>query len=378
MATARTPRVLLRALRPFLTEREWHAPLLSRGVLAISGRDARKLLQGLVTSDVTELDAGPQYTAFLSAQGRLLTDAFLVGGTDGSVLVDTHWATLPDLVKHLKRYKLRSKVEIRDASGEYDVVASNVGGTDGAGAPPPCEGGTWADPRLPLLGTRQLRPLQPNGYPVGGGASSAMVPEELYQTTLALLGVPSHTTWASDALPLEANFELLNAVSFAKGCYLGQELTARTHFRGVVRKRLLPVASARRLARAPAAGVGPEDKILLAALAHLPETELRLAAALFDETAADDESEEAPAAAGAGAVDEGGAADDEAEEEAGARTLRAEDGGGKVGTLRAFEPSMGLGMATVRLEALKKGGSCAVEGGASLVPLRPSWWPENV
>ena len=140
----------------------WHARLTSRGVLVVEGADARKLIQGLVTSDVSLLDkTGPQYTTFLSAQGRVLHDAFLVSGAEGSVLIDAELDAVPALTKHLKRYKLRSKVQVREASEEMEVLAICGGdgaapeaGRDGFGGGAPSEGGEWADPRLPCLGRR--------------------------------------------------------------------------------------------------------------------------------------------------------------------------------------------------------------------------------
>ena len=96
-----------------LLHKTWHAVLPGRGVLALEGRDTRKLLQGLVTSDVTALEEGgqPQHTAFLAHNGRMLFDAFLIPGHDaGSVLVEAEAAAIPALAAHLRRYKLRSKV----------------------------------------------------------------------------------------------------------------------------------------------------------------------------------------------------------------------------------------------------------------------------
>jgi folate-binding protein YgfZ len=440
----------------------WHAALDSRGVLVVEGADARKLLQGLVTSDVTQLDAGPQYTAFLSAQGRMLHDAFLLPGPEGSVLIDADRAALPALAKHIKRYKLRSKAQVRDASEELGVTAvssalSADAPADGADAPA-CEGGAWADPRLPsLLGARLVRP---RGAPVpawmdGGDAAD----EALYALQLLLLGVPSGAQQlpAAAALPLEANLELLNGVSFAKGCYLGQELTvscrwrphsrtpsdrplipytvplipstrdatsglgqepyltapsychphlatritlvrtlisspravpllcvgavqARTHFRGVVRKRLLPVAHAPRL-NEHAPTPSSSEQLVPASLSHLPAAEQAVAAALLRHDGA-----LAADGAAAGAWGAEGAAHDDADD-AGKAVLR--DGKGKkAGMLRSYDPANGLGMALCRLDAAEcDAGSdglgapplaAADEELPPLAPLRPSWWPDDV
>ena len=95
-----------------LLHKTWHAVLSGRGVLALEGRDTHKLLQGLVTSDVTALEEGgqPQHTAFIAHNGRMLFDAFLIPGPTGSVLIEAEAAAIPALAAHLRRYKLRSKV----------------------------------------------------------------------------------------------------------------------------------------------------------------------------------------------------------------------------------------------------------------------------
>ena len=89
----------------------------------MAGRDTRKLLQGLVTSDVTALEEQPQHTAFLATNGRLLFDAFLIPGPEESVLIEAEAAAIPALAAHLRRYKLRSKVSVADRSGANHVYA---------------------------------------------------------------------------------------------------------------------------------------------------------------------------------------------------------------------------------------------------------------
>jgi hypothetical protein len=167
------------------------------------------------------------------------------------------------------------------------------------------------------------------------------------------------------ALPLESNLELLGGVSFTKGCYLGQELTARTHSRGVTRKRLMPVLGAEAAARLrehPSATAPP-------ALANLPASEQALAAALALDAWSDFFD-----ADGAGAEpqpQQPGFADDDTD--AGAL---ADADGRSVGKLRHFDARLGLGVALCRLEAL--GGALSSAGGAEFVLIRPSWWPEYV
>lgn len=370
-------------LRRSLQLVSWRALLASRGVLAVEGKDARKLLQGLVTSDVAKLDADcpPQHAAFLSAQGRVLfPDAYLVGGPDGSVLVDIDKTQLPALVKHLKKYKLRSKAKMRDASDDVAVFA--VGGEHAASsvaraAAAACDGGAWTDPRLACLGARVLH-RRDSSLPDWLDAS-AEASEELHALQLALLGVPngSRELPSGDALPLEANLDLLNGVSFAKGCYLGQELTARTHFRGVVRKRLVPVVNA---ALVPPGGDGAGANDELPALANLPEAERRLAGQLLAACGQDDgvrtvQQPQQPQQQSA----DGAASEADEAAEGGLKLLNAK--GKRAATLRTYDSSLGIGLALCRLEALASSESlsAADEGGPPpLRPLRPSWWPEHI
>ena len=193
----------------------------------------------------------------------------------------------------------------------------------------------------------------------GAAGGQRAAPADLYGLQAALLGVPNGAAElpTAEALPLESNLELLSGVSFAKGCYLGQELTARTHFRGVVRKRVLPVVVA------AAVGGGGEEVEGAAALAHLPPPERAAAARLLR--------------AGFGPLGVGGG---EAERARGGAALHDGGGGKAVGKLRAFEPRWGVGLALCRISVLDGGGTPLEPegGGPTLFPLRPSWWPPDL
>ena len=364
----------------FAQHASWHAPLRNRGVLAVEGADARKLLQGLVTSNVAELDERPQHAGFLSVQGRLLHEAFLVSAPEGGVLIDAERAALPALSAQIRRYRLRSKASVRDASAELEVVAVVGQEVAEAASTPACEGGAWADPRLPYLGHRLLR-ARDASQPPDWLRPSAEVGAELHALQLALLGVPSgeRQLWPNETFPLEANLDLLGSISFAKGCYLGQELTARTHFRGVVRKRLAPLVDARLLPRGR--GGDMSSVPLLPAFAHLPEPEARLAGLVIggiDVNAATPHAESGMADEGTtgGAVDAG--------------TIPRADGdlqdasGAKLGSMRAYDAQLGVGLALCRLQALQDdrassaSGALTWEAGPALAPLRPSWWPKEL
>src|SRR6202167_681407 len=225
-----------------------YALLDGRGVLEVAGADRVASLQGLVSNDATK--AGPARTVFaalLTAQGKYLHDFFIVALGD-ALYLDCEGARLADLKKRLTLYKLRSKVTIEDASGRYLVAAAWGNGVvarlglDAAGAAKSFAGGlAYADPRLDTLGARFLIPR--------GNASEiaalgfARSDASAYDRHRLALGVPdgSRDLEVEKSILLENGFEELNGVDFSKGCYMGQELTARTKYRALIRKRLLPV-----------------------------------------------------------------------------------------------------------------------------------------
>lgn len=190
--------------------------LTDRAVISLSGPEARTFLQGLITNDVTEVSAEhPVYAALLTPQGKILFD-FLISEAAGALLIDCRKAARDALIKRLSMYKLRAKVEIavRD-----DLAVAPEGP---------------ADPRLPALGGRSI-------VPAGDGQSA----DADYLARRLELGVPEGEDFGSDRMfAMVAGLDELNGISFAKGCYVGQELTARMKHRGKDRKRLLPIAAA--------------------------------------------------------------------------------------------------------------------------------------
>lgn len=204
------------------------ANLPDRGVLEVTGEDRLAFLQGLVSNDVTLVAPGRAvWAALLTPQGKWLADFFLF--TDGDrLLLDCERAQAPMLAQRLTRFRLRSKVVLRDASAEFAVVA----GWDGAALPP---GLAAADPRLPQAGWRALLP---SPDPAADADFAAWDRHRL------ALGLPdgSRDMAAEQSVLLEAGFDELAGVSWSKGCYMGQELTARTKYRGLLKRRLVPVA----------------------------------------------------------------------------------------------------------------------------------------
>jgi folate-binding protein YgfZ len=231
-----------------------------RTPVAVEGEDRQAFLQGLISNDtrrVTETHA--VYSAFLTPQGKFLHD-FSVAETGGRYLLDPETERRADLVKRLSMYRLRSKVKVLDAGADWAVVVfagpqalPKLGLGDTPGRARPLGGGVvFVDPRLPALGARAfLPPTEAEAIAQATGFTAA--PIEEFERLRVALGVPSGSR---DLVPekgilLENGFEELHAIDWDKGCYMGQELTARTRYRGLVRKRLLPVEI---IGEAPAPG----------------------------------------------------------------------------------------------------------------------------
>ena len=207
------------------------AHLPDRGVVAVDGPDRVAFLQGLVSNDVEQAAPGQAvWAAFLTPQGKWLADFFIL--VDGErLLLDVERAQAPMLIQKLTRFRLRSKVTLSDVSADWHVHAAWAG-------TPICPAGAIAapDPRLPDAGWRILSPT-----PLAATASV-----ENWDSHRLALGLPdgSRDLEADKTVLLEAGFDELAGVSWSKGCYMGQELTARTKYRGLIKRRLLPVAIA--------------------------------------------------------------------------------------------------------------------------------------
>lgn len=191
------------------------AHLVDRAVLSISGTEARSFLQGLVTNDIEAAKPGhPIYAALLTPQGKVLFD-FLIFEQDGVLLLDVAGSQREALQKRLTMYRLRAKIDI-SVRDDLAVVAD----WSAAGA----------DPRNSALGSREIVSA---GRPEGSGD---------YLTHRLSLGIPEGMDFGQDRMfALDADLDELHGVAFDKGCYVGQELTARMKHRGTARKRLLPI-----------------------------------------------------------------------------------------------------------------------------------------
>ena len=202
------------------------AMLPERGVIEVSGEDRVAFLQGLVSNDVAKATPGRTvWAALLTPQGKWLADFFIL--TDGDrFLLDCEAGQIPMLVQRLGRFRLRSKVVVarRDELRVYAAWGHPVPASEGVIAP---------DPRLEQAGWRI----------VSDGSVAADADADAWDRHRLALGLPdgSRDLEAEKTVLLEAGFDELNGVSWSKGCYMGQELTARTKYRGLVKRRLVPV-----------------------------------------------------------------------------------------------------------------------------------------
>ncbi|MEE4539477.1 MAG: folate-binding protein [Erythrobacter sp.] len=181
-----------------------------------TGEDVRAFLQGLVTNDVS--GTLPVYAGLLSAQGKAMFDFLVWEGADGALLVDCEAAVAGDLVKRLSLYRLRRAIDI----AVDQTLAAHWSREAIEGAEP--------DPRLADLGWRWV-----------GAADDGALADEAYRAHRLSLGVPEGQAELGDILWLETNAVELRGVSFEKGCYVGQENTARMNWRQKVNRRLVVV-----------------------------------------------------------------------------------------------------------------------------------------
>lgn len=196
-----------------------------RGILRVGGDDRAAFLQGLISNDIALCTPKAAiHAALLTPQGKFLHD-FLVYDAGDAFLLDCERERAADLLQRLATYKLRAKVTLEDVGNAFDVWAFPQGS---AGLP---------DPRLPALGSRGVFAKGKTfaGYQMADAAT--------YDRHRLALGVPdgSRDMVVGKSTLSDGNFDLLNGVSWTKGCYVGQELTARMHHRALVKKRMFPV-----------------------------------------------------------------------------------------------------------------------------------------
>src|SRR6202162_3015817 len=216
------------------------ALLPDRGVVKVSGNDARDFLNGLVTTDVTLLRPGlGRFGALLTPQGKITTDFLITeapSGHGGGFLIDCPRVLAQGLADKLGFYKLRAKVVVENLSDSLGVLAA----WDGDPAMKPDL--AFADPRNPALGWRILVPedlAQKTANLIGAD----LVDSTAYDAHRVASGVPRGGVdfMYGDAFPHETNMDRLHGVDFDKGCYVGQEVVSRMQHRGTARTRTVRI-----------------------------------------------------------------------------------------------------------------------------------------
>ena len=242
------------------------ALLDDRGVVRVAGEDARKFLNGLLTTDIDKVRASQaSYAALLTPQGKIIVDFLIAEASDGVFLLDCPRAEMPALVQRLSFYKLRAKVTVEDVSEHLAVFAvwDEVPANAGVAPVIPAKAGiqnpgtlgprfreddrgeivTFPDPRLPALGFRVIaeRSIRP-----GALLDAEQSDASAYTAHRIALGVPEGgIDFAfNDAFPHEADMDQLSGVDFKKGCFIGQEVVSRMEHRGTARTRVVPVSFA--------------------------------------------------------------------------------------------------------------------------------------
>ncbi|NXN91991.1 CAF17 transferase, partial [Rhinopomastus cyanomelas] len=235
---------------------------LRRALLGVRGAEAAPFLQGLLTNDVTRLAPGDpangggeavsrtMYAHALNAQGRCLYDVILyrlneTPEEEPHILLECDSDVLDAVQKHLKLYKIRRKVNIAPCL-DLALWAVIPGESDGDAARSLAQRieqdlVLTPDPRAEVMGWRLITKKEANLSEIIPGGQIRDIQD--YHQHRYKQGIPEgiKDLPPGEALPLESNLAYMNGVSFTKGCYIGQELTARTHHMGVIRKRLMPV-----------------------------------------------------------------------------------------------------------------------------------------
>jgi hypothetical protein len=214
--------------------------LPDRGVVKVSGEDARSFLNGLVTTNVLLLHPGlGRFGALLTPQGKIIVDFLITeapSGHGGGFLIDCPRALAQALTDKLNIYKLRAKVTVENLSDNLGVLAAWEG--DPAVKPDL----TFADPRNAALGWRILVPEE-LAQKVADLIGADLADSAAYEAHRIAAGVPRGGLdfMFGDAFPHETNMDRLHGVDFDKGCYVGQEVVSRMQHRGTARTRTIRV-----------------------------------------------------------------------------------------------------------------------------------------
>ena len=230
--------------------------LKDRGIIYISGEDAKEFLQNIVTNDINKVsDASSCFASLLTPQGKYLFDFIIIRHKQG-YFVDCEKNQIDQLIDRLNIYKLNSKIEILNLSNEFEVAVISkekflalenakdiVGNTVKYNGDP-----VALDPRSKNLGGRLIANLEKLNLSLKSLGLKSEDPKKYY-TLSHKLGIPQVNTnkLQDKVFGLECNFEELNGIDFKKGCYVGQENTARMKLKDKLRRKLLPLKSNEKL-----------------------------------------------------------------------------------------------------------------------------------
>ena len=230
--------------------------LENRGLILISGEDAKNFLQNIITNDIEKVSLSASiFSALFTPQGKYLFEFFLIQSKNG-YLLDCDNKFTNEIINYLLKYKLRSKIEISDISKDYVIGLINsekfldiqknenkTGDTiEFRGSP------LFLDPRNNNLGARIVSSLEKLHLTIKK-LNLKIIKPDTYFAKAHSLGIPIKgiENLKDQLFGLEANFEELNAIDFKKGCYIGQENTARMKLKEKLRRRLLPISSTEKL-----------------------------------------------------------------------------------------------------------------------------------
>ena len=224
--------------------------LENRGLISITGVDAKEYLQNIITNDIGKVSINNSiFAALLSPQGKYLFDFFVIKSNEG-YLLDCDGSSVKELLSNLFKYKIRSKIEIKDLSSSYvigvinfenfKIIQKELGKQEMTlqyrDSP------TFIDPRDSELGARIISPLE-KLYLTIKKLNLKIVKNNSYIEKAFLKGIPIEglNNLQNQLFGLEVNFEKLNAIDFKKGCYVGQENTARMKLKNKIRRQLMSI-----------------------------------------------------------------------------------------------------------------------------------------
>ena len=230
--------------------------LEDRGLISITGEDTKNFLQNIITNDIDKVSFSSSiFSALFTPQGKYLFEFFLIQTKNG-YLLDCDNEFTKEIINYLLKYKLRSKIEITDISTDYVIglissekfldIQESENKTDDTiefrDSP------LFLDPRNKNLGARILSSLEKLHLTIKK-LDLKIVKPDVYFAKAHSLGIPVKgiKNLKDQLFGLEANFEELNAIDFKKGCYIGQENTARMKLKEKLRRRLLPISSTEKL-----------------------------------------------------------------------------------------------------------------------------------